>query len=481
MVTECTLASGLAAYSPSQDWPWDERAARHVFTRLGFGAAPDQIKAALTRDPVELIHELIDQAIEAPGFEAPVWASWSVSDYNDFQMELQNQLLEFALRVIDDMLEHPLKAKMNLFWHNYFVTRYDQYICPSWLFDYYKELERHSFGNFETFVREIGVRPAMLVFLNGVQNTRFNPNENYARELFELFTLGRDQGYTQSDIVSAARALTGWNGFTELCAPITFRPQLHDPGQKTIFGRTGPWNYDSLHTLLFDERRELIANYICRKLYLHFVSPEVDESFVHSLAQVLIDNQFELEPIYRLLFSSERFFDPLIMDTCIKSPFEYYLGYVNMLKAELNTPFKTLLLFQSAELGQFLFNPPTVAGWPGNRSWINTSLLSQRWLSLDAFAYQILSVRPDKYKDLVLNLTASTDDPYRITKDIIHGFIPGGLQSEFEYEQLTQVFKWEVPENYFEDGSWNIYWDTMPFQTISLIQQIIRLPEFQLM
>jgi uncharacterized protein (DUF1800 family) len=480
MISECTLTSGLAAYSPSQQRPWEERAATHVFARLGFGASPDQIKAALDKDPVELVHELIDQAIEAPELARPTWASWSVSDYGDFQVEIQNQLLEFALQVIDNMLDHPLKAKMNLFWHNHFVTRYDQYICPSWLFDYYSTLERNSFGNFEAFTREIGTRPAMLVFLNGAQNTRFNPNENYARELLELFTLGRDQGYTQTDIVNAARALTGWNGFTELCAPISFRAQLHDPGQKTIFGRTGPWNYDTLHDLLFEERKDLIAVHICRKLYSQFISPDVDEIFVNDLAQLMVQHHFELEPIYRLLFSSERFFDPLIMNTCVKGPLEYYLGYINMLKAQLNAPLKTLLLFQSAEIGQFLFNPPTVAGWPGNRSWINTSLLTQRWLSLDAFAYQILSTRPERYKELIFSLTSSTDDPYKITRDVVNGFIPAGLQSEFEYEQLTQIFKWEVPENYFEDGSWNIYWDTMPFQTIALIQQIIRLPEFQL-
>jgi uncharacterized protein (DUF1800 family) len=178
--------------------------------------------------------------------------------------------------------------KLALFWHNHFVTRNEDYGCPSYLYQYHKLLQQYALGNFKTFVKEIGKTPAMLVFLNGVQNTRFNPNENYARELYELFTLGRDNGYTQQDIVQTAKALTGWNSLenNQYCGRINFFPALHDPAQKTIFGKTNTYNYDTLHDLLFAERAVQISEYICGKLYRYFVSPQVDEVIVSELATI---------------------------------------------------------------------------------------------------------------------------------------------------------------------------------------------------
>jgi uncharacterized protein (DUF1800 family) len=479
-LNSCTLESGLTPYEPGGSNPWDARKVRHVMRRLGFGATPELIDQALQQHPVNWVDGLLAQAQQAPRPAQPLWANRRLSEYSDFQTEIQAQILEWGLTMIDDFMSNSLRASLNLFWSNHFVTRLEAYACPSWMYQYWKVLDDHCFGNFQQFVKAVGTTPAMLVFLNGVQNTRLEPNENYARELFELFTLGRDQGYTQNDITNAARALTGWNLFTELCAPINFLAILHDPGLKTIFGKTGNYNFDTLHDLLFQERSLFIARFICKKLYRAYISPEPDPNFINALSEVMIQNQFDLLPVYRALFTSERFFDPLVEGVLIKSPLDYYLSLVHETGVSLNQELKTLILLQAGENGQFLLNPPDVAGWPGNRDWISTSKLTQRWLATDFFLYYLFINQPETLTELPTRLSGSLDDPSEITADIINYYLPSGLQNSADYEQAIQIFKWEVPENYYQSKEWNVYWSTVGPQVAFLMQHMVRIPEFQL-
>jgi len=272
----CNISS-LTPYVPSSNMPWNVKRIQHLFRRLGFGANPVKISQALSLQPDALIDQLLNEAINLPTSPAPFWANWTISKYTD-PNEYIAQNIEWTVQWSKEMLTQGVREKMALFWHNHFVTELDKYRCPSWQYEYHKILQGYAFGNFKDFVKAIGRTPAMLVYLNGVQNTRFEPNENYARELYELFTLGRDNGYTQQDIQETARALTGWNGFTELCAPITFVNAFFDNGQKSIFGRTGNWNYDTLHDVLFEQRANQIATFVCTKIYRAFVSPTVDET-----------------------------------------------------------------------------------------------------------------------------------------------------------------------------------------------------------
>ena len=167
-------------------------------------------------------------------------------------------------------------------------------------------------------------------FLNNIQNTRFQPNENYARELLELFTLGVDNGYTQVDITNVARAISGWNGIdqTNLCGDVTFIQPFWDPGQKTIFGKTGNWGYDDVINLLFTERAVQISEYICRKLYVDFVNPDVNEDMVKLLAKVFRDNNFEIAPVMKALLQSEHFFDDANVGTIIPGHIAYFLTFL---------------------------------------------------------------------------------------------------------------------------------------------------------
>ncbi len=471
----------LAPYAPSAAKPWDKRRVMHLYRRLGFGASPPEIQQGLAMDPGTLVDTLLNTARNQPPSAEPEWAYWDIDKYDDFNRQRMDQFISWVTGWVDQMAGQGIREKFTLFWHNHFVTRFEVYQCPSHLYQYHRLLQEQAFGNFKNFVYEIGKTPAMLVFLNGVQNTRLQPNENYARELYELFTLGRDNGYTQDDIVETARALTGWNGFTKFCAPIGYAPALHDPGEKTIFGRTGNWNYEDVHRLLFEERGELVAEYICSKLYRHFVHPEPDENIIAGLATTFLENDFEVAPVLRQLFRSEHFFDDYVVSAVVQSPVDRFISFVREGGVPTNDALIEALTFQTYQQGQQLFNPVDVAGWPGNRNWINSNTLTGRWQTLRYYAFYLFENTPDSLTSLAVQLAGEeATDPAFVTQMIVDHFLPNGLQRPEDYERATDVFKFEIPQNYFDEGLWNLRWETVPTQVALLLDHIIRLPEFQL-
>ena len=159
-----------------------------------------------------------------------------------------------------------------------------------------------------------------------VMRTKNNPNENYARELYELFTLGEGNGYSQEDITETARALTGYNRFKTYLGVIEFNENSFDKGKKTIFGQTGNWGYKDVIDILFENKKDLIADFICTKIYRYFVSPQIDSSTVSDMAETFKQNEFELKPVLKQLFKSEHFFDPANNNVMIKSPIDMMLG-----------------------------------------------------------------------------------------------------------------------------------------------------------
>lgn len=471
----------LAPYVDSAGMPWNRQRAQHLYRRLGFGANEATITAAVQLSPGDLVDQLIDEVTNTANLPQPTWYNWTIGDYTDFGTESTNQLIEYANGWIDSMLANGPKERLTLFWHNHFVARFEDYFCPSWMYEYHQLLQTYALGNFRDFVYEMGKNPAMLVFLNGVQNTRFEPNENYARELYELFTLGQDNGYTQQDIVETARALTGWNGFSVACAPIGFVDALHDTGNKTIFGQTGNWGYDEVHEILFTERAQEVSEHICRKIYAEFVHPEVDEDIVAGLATTFRDNDWELIPVFRQLFKSERFFDEYVMGTRIKSPLDLMLSTVIEGDFENTLDVRNYILYAGYQLNQGLFNPIDVAGWPGDRDWVNTNTITGRWQASDFFIFTTYQGSPETLVSLAQALTAdNANDPALVTQAIVDYLVPNGLSTPEAYDAATAVFKWEVPQNYYDNGEWNLFWDTAPAQVGLLMQHISRLPEFQL-
>ena len=479
IINEC-ITGTLSAYQPVANKPWNQQRVLHLYRRLGFGATLQEVEAALNVSPTLLIDQMIDEAFALPPISAPEWANWTLSEFGEVD-DMIAVFDEWRPEWILGMAQNGLRDKLALFWSNHFVTEYEGYICAPYAYRYLTLLQTYSLGNFRDFVSEIGKTPAMLAYLNGALNTKVQPNENYARELYELFTLGQDNNYNQNDIVETARALTGWTiaGAAECAGETVFIQALWDNGEKTIFGQTGNWGYDDVIDLLFTVRSQEMAKHICGEIYKYFVYYEPTESILDELAQTFINNNFELAPVLRQLFKSEHFFDEEVIGTQIKSPIDFILNFTKA----LNLPIGELAPFFKVAadyLGQVIFNPVDVAGWPGQRSWIDNTRLTNRWQMSDymlSFAYE---EQPESLRTLAKTLSGDSINPFEVTQKIIDFLVPNGLQDPMAYEHATVAFKSEIPQNYFDNEQWSLDWETAPGQVALLLVHIGRLPEFQL-
>lgn len=486
MQTATCISGSIAPFVPDADRPWDTRRIQHLYRRMGFGATLEQIELARLLSPQELVDQLIDQALAEALGEDPEWADWAYSDF-DNPMQIFEKFNEMRTQWLLTLQQGSFREKMALFWSNHLVIQYEAIPCVTQTYTYVKLLRSMALGNFRTLVYEMGKNPAMLIYLNGAQSFLDDPNENYARELYELFTLGRDNGYTQEDIAETARALTGWT-FPEFLAnrqnicttAVDFVEVLWDKGEKTIFGQTGNWGYDEVHEILFTQRANEIAQHICGKLYRQFVYPEVDPVIVDALAQTFLANDFELVPVLRQLFSSEHFFDDSAIGTQFKSPIEFQLSLTHELGMNIEE-IGQFMVFAAMVLGQELLNPTDVAGWPGHRAWISTDKLTYRWQVTDFLLLRNFGMQAESFRSFAKDLSGDATDPALIARAIVDFFMPNGFQTEADYERATLIFKGEVPQNYYDRGLWNLDWDSAPFQVGNLIYRLSRYPEFQMM
>ncbi len=486
----CAIES-LSKYIPSTEQPWNEQRIKHLYRRLSYGVAFSDMETAKNKTPEQLVEELIDGAMTTPFPDKPDWVTW---DYKNFEEqaaneeereELVNQAIYGWLKTwIKDMMKNDVRGKLTLLWHNHFVTQLETYYFPRYLYDYHQLLQAMAFGNFKDFVNEMGKNTAMLLFLNGVESTKYEPNENYARELYELFTLGRDNGYTQQDIEETAKALTGWNHIPYWGQPIEFVADYADKEEKTIFGQTGNWGYEEVTDILFTQRKDHIAQFICQKIYTAFVNPQPNEVIVNQLAETFKANDWEIAPVLKQLFKSEHFFDATNIGVQVKSPYELFLNFYKEVDFDLvDDEMLEGLNYFTGMLGQELATPIDVAGWRGNRTWIDTARITGRWRTLGWTVYGVMDKQPEKLTNLAIALTgsANTNDPALVTQKVMNYFLPNELHTPEIYERATEVFKVDIPSNYFDDGSWNLNWDTIPWQMTSLLQYLIKIPEFQLL
>ena len=387
----------VAAVLEPYEGPLDDARARHLLRRTEFGAPVDRVDAFTGMPAGEAVDALVDAALDTvmtPHPPKPAWADEPLPGINASEDEIntfiQNNVMwlgELQDEWFTLFTEVGLRERMTLFWHNHFVTQYDDYFLAMHAYRYLKLLREYAFGNFKAFVRAVGIDPAMLEYLDGNTNRQGEPNENYARELLELFTMGPEDkngtpNYTQEDIEELARALTGWV-IDYVKHEGVFIESRFDAGEKTIFGRTGAFGYDEAIDLIFEERSEQIAYFVANKLYRAFVYAVPDPVIVEGLADALLAQDFEIEPVVRLLLKSAHFFDERVVGARIASPVELLAGMPRAVGRSLDADQTTLLRFVTAFLGQDLLNPPNVAGWPGYRSWISTTSLPIRWLVSD--------------------------------------------------------------------------------------------------
>ena len=405
---------------------------QHLYWRAGFGPRPQDVAAGLS--PRQALRQLLrDSAKHEPlavaGLDQPRPPDVVMTDpasaqnsppaapprlpradLTPEQRKAQNQGLREAFATLstawmDRMASSPaqLREKMTLFWHGHFACRVRQ---PAAALRLHNTTRQHALGKFPDLLRAVSQEPAMLQFLNNQQNRPAHPNENFAREVMELFTLGRGH-YTETDVKEAARAFTGWgyNGQGNF----RFRARDHDAGPKTFLGRTGNFTGDDVLRIIVEQ--PAAATFLVTKVYRFFVNEVPNPAHIAPLAGAFRASGYDLADLMERLFSADWFYEPANVGTHIKSPVELLAGIRRTLGVRLDNA-RPLLGYQKA-LGQTLFQPPNVAGWPGGRAWICSSSLLLR-LQLPAILFRnagfAVALKRDE-DDLAPNLTRTKRTP----------------------------------------------------------------------
>lgn len=311
----------------------------------------------------------------------------------EIQQLSREALKELNLRWLDIIInsEAQLREKMSLFWHGHFACRVNNSYFQQELLQLVRE---NALGNFKDLLMAVSKSPAMLQFLNNQQNRKQHPNENFAREVMELFTMGRGN-YTENDVKEAARAFTGW-GFDPR-GGFMFRKNQHDAGSKTVLGKTGNFEGDDIIRILIEQKQT--ATFIVRKIYKYFVNETVDEEKATWLADRFYQNGYDIKKLMEDIFTAGWFYEEKNIGTRIKSPVELLAGIRRLLPMQLEND-QSQLLFERA-LGQVLFFPPNVAGWPGGKNWIDSSSLMLRLrIPQILAANEMVDIRPKTDDDV---------------------------------------------------------------------------------
>tara|TARA_B100000953_G_scaffold122054_1_gene100530 strand:+ start:7242 stop:8699 length:1458 start_codon:yes stop_codon:yes gene_type:complete len=478
--------STLTLYVPSSENSWNISKIRFIYRRLGFGISNEKAKALLTKSPGELIEDIINSAKIMPLTPAPEWGFWNNDEINNSGNNQGYYKTVWQKQAFTNFLSDGFRERLTLFWSNHFVTEYYDYNRSQYLYQYHSRLQQYSLGNFKEFVSAIGLEPAMLMYLNGYSNKKKAPNENYARELYELFTLGEGNGYTSSDITETSRALTGYNKYSNgNGSAIIFNENTFDAGEKTIFGKTGNWGYQDIIDILFQEKKELIANFICEKLYRYFVSPVLNKEITSELASTFISNNFELVPVYQQLFKSEHFFDLNSSNVLIKSPIDLFVYMQNDFEFVFPENFQknhtNYMKARCIEMGQEIFKPIDVAGWQENHDWISTGTLPMRWEFIEYILNRHWAGNKEQFRTFIISLVGEDEKDPKVIVDKLkdYMFCKYDIKEEERMDAIN-IFKGEIPENYFQDGTWTLNYESVPTQVYNLMLFFISLPEFQL-
>lgn len=431
--------------------PWTEAQARHLLRRTGCGAPLSEVTTFRDFDGApEAVTAVLETSTAFPAPVRPQWyldrrttsgtgGQYDVNRSSDF-----DETSPLRHKWFERMRKGRLAGKMVLFWHNFFpVERARPSIWSYHLFDYYYLLVEHAFGNFKALVYDIGLTPAMLVYLDGRDNRAGNPNENYARELLERFTMGvtgpdGEPNYTETDVHEIARALTGIT-FDNNVYEVYLDSSRHDGGVKYILGQQGLFQYDQVIDILFEERAQAIAHFVCRKLYCFFVRPLPDEDMVAAMAETLLAYDFDILPVLEALFSSAHFYVPAHQGSRIKSPLELLVAVAQ----ETGTDDIPAWLYgrmyreQLDRSGANLLGPPNVGGWPGynppetpgvpgQQTWVNSITLErhQKWV------HRLIPHFWEKFWNLerATALCSDPDDPFCMALSIADYLMPGSLE-----------------------------------------------------
>ena len=364
---------------------------QHLLWRAGFGIDTNSLDNISTKTPNFFLTQLeknaktdilyfdvADTSIkeiyatlqDAPNMMGVIKDKLDAETKRKIRKQSAEDLKKLNIKWLDEMVNTnaPFKEKMALFWHSHFACRDINIIYQQKLLH---EIRANALGNFGDILKVVSKSAAMLSFLNNQQNKKQHPNENFAREVMELFTLGRGN-YTETDVKEAARAFTGW-GYTPN-GDFKFKQNQHDSGAKTILGKTGNFNGDDVINILLEQKQT--AKYITQKIYKYFVNENLHSNNINWLSKRFYNSNYNIAALMNDIFTSNWFYDDKNIGAKIKSPIELLVGIRKQLPMQLEKP-EIQIVFQRA-LGQLLFYPPNVAGWPGGKNWIDSSSLMLR-------------------------------------------------------------------------------------------------------
>jgi uncharacterized protein (DUF1800 family) len=353
-------------WQPTAADPWNVKWAGHFYRRAGFGATLTELRAAVANGYAATLERFFrtDEAVQEFHFlkaqlsEADTIRAWWI------YLILNSRL--------------PLREKMTLFWHNHFATSIAKVQRPIMMYNQNLTLRQHALGKFRPLLLDISRDPAMLVWLDSNSNVKGKPNENFARELMELFSLGVGN-YTEADIREAARAFTGWQTEDN---QFEFDEGLHDGGAKTVFGHKGNWNGDDIVRLVLD--KPVAARFLVRKLYRFLISENAQppDALLEPLAGAFRQSDYDIGALVKTMLSSRHFFSDHAYRQRIKSPVEFVIGTVRALwrneSDDVGAVPPAALVADLDNMGQELFAPPNVKGWIGGRAWLNSATILAR-------------------------------------------------------------------------------------------------------
>lgn len=456
---------------------WDIDAARHILSRTLFGYTRSEIDFALSKTLDDFVDNYLmkDEPVSStPNYLGTEWVTMphntaNSANYTNWRYSLIWWWLDLMVKQ-----GYSFREKMVWFWSNHFVTEYSVVQIPQLIYIQNKLFRQYAFGNIIELTKKTTIDPAMLIYLNGNLSTKTAPNENYARELMELFTLGIGN-YTEDDIKQAARALTGWQiNYTSLTSSLT--TSRYDSGVKTIFGKTGSYDVNGLIDLLFTEKAIPASEYICTKLYKEFIHYEPNETFVKQLADVMRVNNFNLMPVISTLLKSEFFHSEDIRGAKIKSPIEFLVGLIKQYGIVYDNDLLNNIRSKSASLEQEVLNPPDVRGWEGQRKWINTTTLPLRNNYSNSFLTGIkIGTKTFKIDSLTFARTfASSENAIQFVEDVTKVLVPYKISQSRKDFLLTTMLDGTAVSN------WSTYNIGASTRLDKFFKALMRLPEYQL-
>lgn len=414
---------------------------QHLYWRAGFGSDPAFINKKDHENKNHILRSVMrggetpSTTITVPQIEAisllyeQKGGKMSAGERREIRKTNRQGMQQLNLSWIDQMAmtDHPLREKMAFFWHGHFACRVNNVLHNQLMLDV---IRQNALGNFKDLLFAVSKSPAMLQFLNNQQNKKQHPNENFGREVMELFTMGHGN-YTEKDVKEGSRAFTGWSYNRK--GEFVFRKRVHDEGLKTFLGKTGHFTGDDVLHIILEQKAT--ARHITNKIYRFFVNDTPDENTVNKLAEKFYQSNYNITGLMETIFKSDEFYQPQNKGNIIKSPVELLVGMRRTIPVDFGKD-QVQLLFQRL-MDQVLFYPPNVGGWPGGRSWIDSSTLLFRMRLPQIIYYsEEVTLRP---KDMPDELT-DTYSVRKVSDEYVKRFAKK-VKADVNWDRYISAFK----------------------------------------